>query len=70
MCTALEELENKGKQEGRLEGRLEGKQEGIIAGTIKTYRKFNITYKDTLQNIISEFSLSEENASEYMKKYW
>lgn len=70
MCTALEELENKGKQEGRLEGRLEGKQEGMIAGTIKTYRKFNITYEDTLQNIISEFSLSEENASEYMKKYW
>ena len=61
MCNALEEL----MLEGRLEGRLEG-----IRATIRTCKNFNISYDMTLQSIIKEFTLSEKEATDYMKQYW
>lgn len=61
MCNALEEL----MQEGRLKGRLEG-----IRATIRTCKNFNISYDMTLQSIIKEFTLSEKEATDYMKQYW
>lgn len=57
MCTALEELRN------------EGIQEGEIRGTIKAYKKFHISYEDTLLNLMNEFSLSEEDAKKYLEQY-
>lgn len=65
MCTALEELRQEGIQEGRLEGRLEG-----IRATIRTCKTLNATYEQTLESIIKEFSLSESEATNYMKQYW
>ena len=61
MCNALEEL--------RLEGKQEGRQEGILAN-IRTCKNFNISKEDTIQNIMKEFSLSEQEAVAYVKKYW
>ena len=65
MCSALEEL----KMEGLQEGKKEGLQEGMIAGTIKTCKKFKLDQKAAIKNVIEEFSLSEE-AINYVKKYW
>ena len=58
MCSALEEL------------KMEGKQEGMIAGTVKTCKKFKLDHKATVKNVMEEFSLSEEDAINYVKKYW
>ena len=73
MCNALEELVNegvqKGIQKGIQEGLLKGKEEGILAN-IRTCKTFNASKSDTIKNIIKEFSLSEEQAKEYVEKYW
>ena len=61
MCKALEEL----RQEGRWEGILEG-----IRATVRTCRNFHISEADTVRNIMNEFSLSQEEAVNYVKKYW
>ena len=66
MCSALEEL----KMEGLQEGKKEGLQEGMIAGTIKTCKKFKLDQKAAIKNVIEEFSLSEKDAINYVKKYW
>ena len=58
MCTALEELRN------------EDIQEGEIRGTIKTCKKFHISYEDILLNLMNEFSLSEEDAKRYLEQYY
>lgn len=70
MCSALEELKREGKQEGLQEGKKEGLQEGMIAGTIKTCKKFKLDQEAAIKNIMEEFSLSKEDASNYVKKYW
>ena len=69
MCNALEELRQEGVEEGRQEGRWEGILEGISA-TVKTCTNFNISETDTVRNIMNEFSLSQEEAVNYVKKYW
>ena len=68
MCNALEELRQEGVEEGRQEGRWEGILEGIRA-TVRTCRNFNISEADTVRNIMNEFSLSQEEAVNYVKKY-
>ena len=42
----------------------------MIAGTVKTCKKFNVSWADTAENIKKEFSLSGEAAVAYLKKYW
>ena len=64
MCNALEELRREGVLEGQREGQLEG-----IRATIRTCKKFNISEEDIIRNIMEEFSLSQEEASGYVKKY-
>ena len=64
MRNALEELRREGVLEGQREGRLEG-----IRATIRTCKKFNISEEDIIRNIMEEFSLSQEEASGYVKKY-
>ena len=48
----------------------EGLQEGMIAGAIKTYKKFKLDQESAVKNVIEEFSLSEKDAINYVKKYW
>lgn len=62
MCTALEELKKEGIREGI--------QEGEIKGSIRTCKRFHISQEDTIDNIMKEFSLPEEEALKYIKKYW
>ena len=42
----------------------------MIAGTVKTCKKFKLDQKATVKNVMEEFSLSEEDAINYVKKYW
>ena len=61
MCSALEELEQQGIQKGM--------KQGILAN-IRTCKNFKISKEAAVKNIMKEFALSEEEANEYMKKYW
>ena len=36
----------------------------------ETAKKFSVSKEETLKNIITDFSLSEEDARNYMEKYW
>ena len=65
MCSALDELEQQGIQKGIQEGMQQG-----IAANIRTCKNFNINKEAAVKNIMKEFALSEEEANEYMKKYW
>ena len=69
MCTALEELMNEGRCEERREGIREGRLEGIQA-TISTCKSFNASKDVTVKNLMKVFSLSEEDATGYVEKYW
>ena len=69
MCGALEELVNEGIERGIEKGIEKGVEKGIQAN-IRTCKNFNISKADTIKNIMKEFSLSEEAAVGYVKKYW
>lgn len=61
MCSALEELENRGVEKGLEKG---------VAATVRTCKRFHIDKKITIEVIAKEFSVSEEKAVAYVKKYW
>ena len=61
MCTALEELMNEEKLEGRLEG---------IKATISICKSFDASKDVTAKNLMKVFSLSEEDAADYVEEYW
>ena len=52
------------------DGVVRGREEGKIEGTIKTYKKFELSREEAIKNIIEEFSLSKEEAEKYMEMYW
>lgn len=62
MCRAFEEWQEECIQKGMTQGK--------IIGTLKTYKKCSFSKEETLKNIITDFSLSEEDARNYMEKYW
>ena len=50
-----------------------GEEKGIekgIQATIRTCKNFNINKYAVIKNLMKEFSLSEEDAVSYIKKYW
>ena len=62
MCRAFEEWQEECIQKGMTQGE--------IIGTLKTYKKCSFSKEETFKNIITDFSLSEEDARKYMEKYW
>ena len=70
MCTALEELKKEGVQEGLQKGLQEGLQKGEVKGIIQTCKLFNPDQEAALKLIMDKFSLSQETALAYIKKYW
>ena len=74
MCRAFEEWQEECIQKGIATGIQQGIQTGItqgeIMGTLQTYKKFSVSKEETFKNIITDFSLSEEDARNYMEKYW
>ena len=69
-CTALEELKKEGVQEGLQESLQRGLQEGEVKGIIQTCKLFNPDQDAVLKLIMDKFSLSQETALAYIKKYW
>ena len=86
MCRALDKLVNEGWEKGNLkgmrdgqiegmrrgkiEGMRQGKIEGRIEGIVKTYREFHVTQENTVTKLQKEFGLKEEEAREYVEKFW
>lgn len=70
----LEELKKEGVQEGLQEGLQKGLQEGLqkgeVKGIIQTCKLFNPDQEAALKLIMDKFSLSQETALDYIKKYW
>ena len=56
MCNALEELVNEGVQKGRLES---------IQAIVRTCKRLNLDEKHTVDNIMQEFPVSEEETAAY-----
>ena len=74
MCRAFEEWQEECIQKGIATGIQQGIQTGItqgeIMGTLKTYKKFSVSIEETFKNIITDFSIAEVDARNYMEKYW
>ncbi len=60
-----EECFEEGKQEGLKEGLLSG-----IQALAETCMEFQVSREDTLSRIQNKFHLSEDEAEQYLKKYW
>ncbi len=65
MCRAFEEWQEECIQKGIQQGI----QTGIIAA-FKAYKKCSFSKEKLSKNIITDFSLSEEDTLNYMEKYW
>ena len=78
MCTALQELENKGRNEGRIEGRNEGRIEGRnegriegkIEGIVKTCLDFGAPQAVAEEKLQQECGLNRKDARQYVIKYY
>ncbi len=86
MCTALQELENKGRNEGRIEGRNEGRIEGRnegriegrnegriegkIEGIVKTCLDFGAPQAVAEEKLQQECGLNRKDARQYAIKYY
>lgn len=44
--------------------------EGLVEGAIRTCIRFKISKEQARENLMEEFSLSEREAENYLKKYW
>ena len=58
------------KEESWKEGIKLGEERGKISGKIEAYREFQLSKESTLERILKEFSLEEEEAKKYMEEYW
>lgn len=70
---AEREGREKGEREGKAEGIKEGVKEGIKEGIkvlLETLKEFNVTKEEAIEKVKNKFSLSEEEAEEYIAKYW
>ena len=77
MCNALEKLVEKGRAEGEARGRAAGRAEGEaqerargIQAVVGTCKRLNTDRKLAIEIVMKEFSLSEEEATAYVEKYW
>ena len=61
MCNALEELKQEGVQEGVQKG---------IRILIRTYKDFNVTKDSAVKKLMEEFSMPEDEAANYVNRYW
>lgn len=58
------------REEAFADGFSDGLTNGKIQGTISTYRQLNFSREDTCHNLMKTFSLTSEQAQEYIEKYW
>ena len=67
---SYEEGKAEGREEGRAEGKAEGEKIGQLIGTIRTYQKLKLKREDIVLALVEDFDISEDDAAEYIKKYW
>lgn len=60
----------KGLEDGLAEGREEGLAEGQIKGRIESFQEMGVSKDKTEISLIEKFSISPEEAKEYIDKYW
>ena len=65
-----EESWKEGHETGKKDGIKIGEERGKISGKIEAYREFQLSKESTLERILKEFSLEEEEAKKYMEEYW
>ena len=65
MCTLFEKIENEGITKGITKGITLGRAEEII----KMSKKYKASDEDIIKDLMSELSVSEEEAEEYLVKY-
>ena len=58
------------KEDSKNEGIKIGEERGKIETTIEMCQEFQFSKEDTLDRIIKNFSLKEEEAKKYMEEYW
>ena len=68
---------NEGLIAGRNEGLVAGRNEGLIVGktenlhiTIRACRDFGGTKEKVYELLVNEYKLTEEQAAEYIERYW
>lgn len=59
MCTAIREMMEDNKSEGRME---------VMGIMIKTARKYHATDEEIMEQLMTELSISEDEAKEYLKR--
>ena len=69
MCQALQEWAEEERGIGMELGIQQGIQQGIQV-FMKMCHEFGVSCEDAIRRIKQEFSLSEEDAQEYINKYW
>ena len=69
MCNALEELVNEGFQKGFQEG-FQLQKEKLLRGCIRAGKENDVDEETVIKVISEEFSMSEEEVTEVVKKYW
>jgi len=69
MCNLSQGVEEKGRRLGRAEGRLEGLEAGIIA-LIKRVAKYGASKEDTILDVIEEFQLTPDQATQYVQTHY
>ena len=70
MCTVVDRFMEEGRIAGMEEGRIVGREEGRIEGMVETCQELGLSKEATIERIWNKFSLSEEEATEYVEKSW
>ena len=65
MHTLFDEIEKQAELSGELKGELKG-----IHALIESLQEMDVPYTKTQNQIMVKFSLSEDNAQNYMRKFW
>ena len=65
MCNLSQGVVEQGLERGRKEGRAEERKENILK-TVRISRKFHASEEEILQQLMEEFSLTEQEAQTYM----
>ena len=66
MCNLSKGIEDRGIQKGIQEGIQKGIQKGEILGAVKACRSLKMPEKDILMKLQELFSLTEEEAKQYI----
>ena len=59
-----------GREDGIKIGEERGEERGKIMGAVRICKKLGFSEEKTIRNLKEEYSLEEEEAKQYIEKYW